>query len=148
MATRVFLTNGGNDRLVVSTICTHLLFFHEAGFEYRTERRQRTPMALWNPATWRGFRWTRSDEAEQPRDMRCSFNQGAEPSEFGATPQSSPGFFKLSCDHLSIRRHCVWVAVGDPEQSRPGPPPGNAASSVREVLLQFTYDGQERKLRH
>ena len=46
MATRIFLTNGGNDRLVVSTICTHLLFFHEAGFEYRTERRQRTPMAL------------------------------------------------------------------------------------------------------
>lgn len=148
MATRIFLANGGNDRLIVSTICTHLPFFHEAGFEYRTERKQHVPMALWNPTRWRGFRWRRSDEAEQPGNMRCIFNQGSDPSEFGATPQASPGFLKLTCEHFSIRRHCVWVAVGGPSPSEPAVPADDVAGNVREVLLQFTYDGQERKLRH
>lgn len=148
MATRTFLANGGNDRLVVSTICTHLLFFHEAGFEYRTERKQSVPIAVWNPTTWRGFRWIRSDEAEQPGNVRCTFNRGADPSDFGATPQASTGFLKLSCEHLSIRRHCVWVAVGDPLPSEPAQAVGYAASNVREVLLQFNYGGQERKLCH
>jgi hypothetical protein len=132
----------------VSTICTHLLFFHEAGFEYRTERKQHVPMALWNPTTWRGFSWTRSDDAEQPGNMRCTFNEDADPSNFGATPQASPGFLKLTCEHLSIRRHCVWKSVGESLPAEPVVPAGYAVSSVREVLIQFTYDGQERKLRH
>ena len=147
MATETFLANGGNDRLVLSTICTHLMFFHEAGFEYRTERKQRTPLVLWDPATWPGFRWMRTDDAEQPRDMVCTFNQDTHPSAFGATSQSSPGFFKLSCEHLSIRRHCVWVAMEDPAQSS-GPAVSNHARGVREILLRFNYDGQARTMRH
>jgi hypothetical protein len=148
MATATLLANGGNDRLVVSTICTHRAFFHEAGFEYRTERKQPVPMVLWNPATWRGFQWIRTGEAEQPRGMRCTFNDGASPSDFDVTPQSSPGFFKSSCDYLSLRRHCVWVAVGDPAPSVPRPAVGNDARRVRDVRLWFTYDGRERALRH
>ena len=148
MTSRTFLTSDGNDRLVVTTICTHLVFFHEAGFEYRTERKQRTPFVWWNPTTWHGFKWSPSDDAEQPRDIRCTFNQGADPMEFGATPQTRPGFFKSSCEQLSIRRHCVWVAVGDTPLSSPGPAVSDDARSIRDVLLQFNYDGQMRKLRH
>lgn len=148
MTTRVFVANGGNDRLIISTICTHLVFFHEAGFEYRTERKQRLSLVLWNPVTWRGFKWTLSDDAEQPRDIRCTLNQGGDPVEFGATSQSSPGFFKLSCEHLSIRRHCVWVVAVNPKEAAPSSVGGEDARKVREVLLRFNYDGEVRTLRH
>jgi len=148
MATTTLLANGGNDRLVVTTICSHLIFFHEAGFEYRTERKQRTPFAWWDPATWRGFRWKRSDDAAQPRDIKCTFNQDTDPSAFGATPQSSPGFLKLSCEHLSLRRHCVWVVAGGPMSPRPASAVGDDVSRVQDVVLQFTYDGQAWTLRH
>jgi hypothetical protein len=148
VATGTFLASGGGDRLVVSTICTHLVFFHEAGFEYRTERRRRVPVAWWNPASWRGYRWARSNDAEQPRKMRCTFNQDADPSDFGATPQAAPGFLKLTCESLSIRRHCVWVAVGEPTPRGHTMPAGHAAQDVRDVVLNFVYDGKERMLRH
>lgn len=142
------MANGGNDRLVVSTISTHLVFFHEAGFEYRTERRQRTPKVWWNPATWRGYKWTRTADAEQPRDVRCTDDRGMDLSELGATSQSSPGFFKSTYEHMSIRRHCVWVAVGDPAQPGPAPAADEGARNVRDVLLRFDYGGQVRTLRH
>lgn len=148
MATKIFLANGGNDRLVVSTICTHLIFFHEAGFAYRTERKQRVPRVLWNPATWRGFNWTRSDDVEQPRDIRCTVNKDGDLLEFGATSQSSRGYFRLSCERLSIRRHCVWIAMENPAQSGPGPVGGKDVREIRKLLLRFHYDGQLRTLSH
>lgn len=140
MATTILLANDGNDRLIVTTICTHHPFFHEAGFEYRTERKERTPSVWWNPTTWRGFRWRRSDEAEQPRDVSCTFNQGIVPSAFGATPQSSPGFFKLSCDYLPLRPHCVWVVEGGQTAPRPDPAADTDARNVRTIQLRFSYD--------
>ena len=39
MAQKIVLAANGTDRLVVSTICTHFMFFHEAGFQFRSERR-------------------------------------------------------------------------------------------------------------
>lgn len=136
MAKAVFLANDGNDRLVVSTICSHLVFFHEAGFQFRAERKQ-------------GFRWLPSDDAEQPRDLSCTFIDGVDPSVFGATPQTGVGFYKLSSEVLSLRRHCIHVVDGA------GAPPGpqtdagvEDARSVRNVVLQFTYAGQQRTLRH
>ena len=153
MATRIFSANHGNDRLVISTICTHLVFFHEGGFEFRTERKQRTRVAPWNPATWRGFNWIQSDDAEQPVGMQCTFTRrtgvNGSSSDFGVTQQSTTGFFKSSCDYLALRPHCIYVAVGDFSQSSPdSPAPGNDARSVKNVVLQFTYGGQERTLRH
>jgi hypothetical protein len=66
MARAVLLANDGQDRLVIRTICSHLIFFHEAGYEFRTERKQ-------------GWRWLATAKAEQPRDLECRFNQESIP---------------------------------------------------------------------
>lgn len=148
MTTRVFLANDGNDRLIVSTIRTRLVFFHETGFEFSTERKVDMRPVWWKPTTWRGFNWVRSSDAEQPHNMRCLFDQESDPSAFGATPQSSPGYFKLTCDSLSIRRHCVWVVQNDENRSDPVPTFEGRAGAIREIELQFEYDSQARTLRH
>ena len=136
MARTVLLSNDGRDRLVIQTICTHLIFFHEAGYEFRTERRQ-------------GSRWIASDDAEQPRDLDCRFNDGIDAAAFGATPQSGVGFFRLTCESMSIRRHCVWVVEGSPQSDRKAmQAPGEEPRSVRDVLLAFSYAGQRHTLRH
>ncbi|MFO1085049.1 MAG: hypothetical protein U1E21_10820 [Reyranellaceae bacterium] len=147
MATWVFLANDGSDRLIVSTIRTRLVFFHEAGFEFSTERRVERRPVWWRPTTWRGFDWVRSGDAEQPRNVRCLFNKEQDPLEFGATPQSSPGYFRLTCDSLSIRRHCVWVVQSDP-RADPEPTFEGRAGTVREIELQFDYDGRAQTVRH
>lgn len=72
MAMQTILAGNGTDRLVVATICSHFIFFHEAGFQFRTGRRH-------------GRRWQSTDETLQPRDVRCRFNQGDDPEAFGAT---------------------------------------------------------------
>src|SRR5215510_9268108 len=131
MATATLLGNGGSDRLVISTICTHLLFFHEAGFQYRTERKVPVMRSWWKPATWRGFRWARSGEAAQPSAIRCLFNETDDAIAAGATAQSSRGFYRLSCEHLFVRRHCVWVTVGEE-----GPP----ASSTEACDVRLVRD--------
>jgi hypothetical protein len=146
MAASIYLANDGNDRLIISTTCNHLVFFHEAGFEFRTERKMRTRFMWWNPTTWRGFKWTRSDDVQQPVNIRCTFNESFDPVEFGATSQSSLGRFNLSCDHLTIRRHCVWVVRDAPARAEPAG--GDGARDVREILLRFEYDGQKRTVRH
>jgi hypothetical protein len=133
MARRIILAANGTDRLVISTICTHLPFFHEAGFQFRTERRQ-------------GWRWLASGNALQPQDVRCSFNQGADPSAFGATALIGTGFYKLSCDQMFVRTHCVNVVRGG--ATLPDASLGNDARGVRDVVLTFTYDGEEQTLRH
>ena len=89
----------------------------------------------------------RSDQAEQPSDMRCLFNKAHDAVLFGATPQSSAGFYKLSCDLLAIRRHCVWVAMGDSTPSSANPVT-NAVQSVRDIDLGFTYGGQRHEISH
>ena len=133
MARQTILAGNGTDRLVVSTICTHFIFFHEAGFQFHTERRH-------------GWHWRPSDAALQPSDLRCSFNQDDDPSAFGATPQTGTGFYKLSCDQMSIRTHCVNVVRGGPTETEPDN--GNDARSVRNVLVSFSYDGRTQTLRH
>ena len=134
MARAILLANQGNDRLVIRTICTHHLFFHEAGYEFRTERR-------------RGWRWLPSDDAEQPGDLDCSFNDGVPATAFGATPQAGVGFFKLTCEVLSIRPHCVWVVGNDPADRTATQRTGDARG-VSAVRLRFSYAGQRQVLRH
>lgn len=148
MTSRVFYANGGNDRLIVSTIRTRLVFFHEAGFALSSERKVATRPVWWKPATWHGFRWRRGADAEQPRNLSCLFNGGVDPAAFGATAETSPGYFKLTCDSLAVRRHCVWVAQGE------GTPAGDAATvdrraaDVRDVEVHFEYGGQAHTVRH
>jgi hypothetical protein len=133
VAKRTILAANGTDRLVVSTICTHFMFFHEAGFQFRTERRN-------------GWRWIASDAAVQPINLRCSFNDRDDPESFGATSQTTTGFYKLSCDHMFARTHCVDVVRGG--ATLPEPDLGRDARSVRDVQVQLAYDGQELVLRH
>jgi hypothetical protein len=129
MANAVIPAKNGSDRLVIRTICTHLVFFHEAGFEFRTERR-------------RGWRWVETGQALQPSGLSCLFNGRLEPAQFGATPQERPGFYKLTCEVLSIRRHCVWVDTGQPMPAEFVPGSADAdARAVSAVSLNFTYDG-------
>jgi hypothetical protein len=136
VATAIFLARNGTDRLVVRTICTHLVFFHEAGFAYHTQRRQ-------------GWRWTETDAALQPTGFSCRLNDRIEPERFGATPQERPGFYKLSCEVLSLRRHCVWVDTGGPMPREFVPGSAEAdARAVHDVVVRFTYDGEGRILRH
>ena len=133
MAQKIVLAANGTDRLVVSTICTHFMFFHEAGFQFRSERRN-------------GWRWLASDAALQPINLRCTFNHGDDPKTFGATPQTATGFYKLSCDHMFARTHCVDVVRGG--ATLPPLDQGKDARSVRNVVVHFAYDGQEMALRH
>ena len=148
MTTARFLANGGNDRLTVSTICTHLAFFHEVGFQYCTEHRLRTPFVWWKPTSWRGFKWALSDDVEQPRNVRCTFNGVCAHSKFGASSQSSLGHFKLSCDELAIRPHCVWVVHATSPRTTTDSPVRDSARNVRNILVQFEYDGQLQTVRH
>jgi len=136
MARSILLVSSAGERLVARTICTHLVFFHEAGFEFRTERRQ-------------SWRWVESGEAQQPHNVVCLFNDRLEPARFDATPQSRPGYHKLSCEVLSLRRHCVWVDVGQPMPPEfvPGTT-GMDARAVHDVTLSFTYDDTAHTLRH
>jgi hypothetical protein len=136
MARAILLANDGRDRLVIRTICTHLVFFHEAGYEFRTECK-------------RGRRWLPSDDAEQPRDLDCRFNDAIDAVAFGAAPQVGVGFFKLTCEVLSIRRHCVWVVEGSPQSDRQAMQvAGGDPRGVRDVELSFSYAGQRQVLRH
>lgn len=133
MAKRTIVAANGTDRLVVSTICRHFPFFHEAGFQFRTERRH-------------SWRWLASDDALQPKNVRCIFNQNDDPALFGATPQTGVGFYKLSCDQMFVRTHCVDVVHGGailPEVDL-----GRDARGVRNVIVRFTYDGSEQLLHH
>lgn len=148
MTTRVFYANDGNDRLIVSTIRVRLVFFHEAGVAVSSERKVPMRPVWWKPATWRGFRWQRSAEAEQPRNLRCLFNGGADPAAFGATAETSPGYFKLTCDSLAVRRHCVWVAQGDGTPASDLAAVDRRAADVRDVEVHFDYGGQARTVRH
>jgi hypothetical protein len=136
MTRSILLLSAGRERLAARTICTHLAFFHEAGFEFRTQRRQ-------------GWRWIDSGQAQQPQNVVCFFNDRLEPARFDATPQSRPGYYKLSCEVLSLRRHCVWVDVGQPMPAEfvPGTT-GMDARAVDDVTLCFTYDGTAHTLRH
>lgn len=134
MTRAVLRASNGSDRLLIRTICTHLMFFHEAGYEFRTERRQ-------------GWRWVESGEALQPSGITCLFNGRLDPRQFGATPQERPGYYKLSCEVLSIRRHCVWVDTGQPMPAEFVPGSADAdARAIRTVSLGFTYDGESLSL--
>lgn len=125
MATRNFTSHNGNHRLTISTICTHLLVFHEAGMEFRTEKKVRGA-------------WKTRGLAEQPTDLSCEFMQGANhrnPADFGVAGPHEHGYFKKSC---------VYFFGGSPSPNDLG----NDARSVTDVVIRFTYNGQTTTFRH
>jgi hypothetical protein len=141
MASRTFTSNRGKDRITISTILTHLPFFHEAGFEFKTERKKRVGSVWWNPFTWAGFEWVESAAVNQPSINNFVFIQGADhrkdPSDFLVvnTPDNMVNFvghFKSSC-----------VLVGST-----GATGSRNADSVTNVEIDFTYNGIQRTLKH
>ncbi len=47
---------------------------------------------------------------------------------------------------MSVSTHCVNVVRGGPTENEPDL--GNDARSVRDVVVNFTYDGRAQTLRH
>jgi hypothetical protein len=152
VSARTYLSKAGDERLVVSTICTHLPFFHEAGFVFRTERRQRVTVASWNPSTWRGVRWLPSAQALQPVGLRCVLIQRGDverdPADFGVTTQVADGIVKTSCEDMMARAHCVFVVNVEQPASVARPKAIDDARSVVNVCVRFGYDGQQHVLWH
>ncbi|WP_434994282.1 hypothetical protein [Arthrobacter sp. Ld5] len=152
MASITLTSNGGDDRLVISTICTHLAVFHEAGYEFTTERKRRVTSVWWDPSTWgSGFRWRKSNSAAQPTILEYTFIQGQDvrrdPSEFYVASTQHTGYFKSSCVYWFVSTS----SSSDPRNPAPSNSPndlGNDARSVNDVIVRFSYNGQERSLRN
>lgn len=152
MTTRSFLLLDGTERLVVSTICRHAPFFHEAGFAYWTQRRERIAVTPWNPLSWSGVRWTTTAEVAQPSDVQCVFIQrdGIErdPQDFDATTEVRDGSVKLTCEYLLSRAHCIDVVRADQPASIASAEEARDARSVVNLRLRFTYGGAARTFWH
>ncbi|MBK7640714.1 MAG: hypothetical protein IPJ22_11945 [Bacteroidetes bacterium] len=71
-------SNRGQYRLTISTILTHLVVFHEAGFEYSLERKINLPYVWWNPSTYFGYEWRKSSRPTAPNITEFTFIQGAD----------------------------------------------------------------------
>jgi hypothetical protein len=142
VASSAYLSKAGDDRLVISTICAHLPFFHEAGFALRTERRLPVPIRLWNPASWRGERWLPSADALQPAGLRSIFIQRGDierdPADFGATSASGDGTLKSSCDYMMARAHCIHVVNAQQPASIAPASENDDARSIINVCVRFT----------
>lgn len=136
MAVRTLTSKNRKNRLIISTICTHLPMFHEAGFEYRTERKRTITPILWDPSTWAGYRWEKSDSAAQPAINDFHFlqidYQERNPVDFGVQDVNSVGYFKSSC-----------ISVGDSRANL-----GHDPQIITDVVVTFTYNGARRTLRH
>jgi hypothetical protein len=149
MTTKTRYSHGNDHRLVISTICTHLVAFHEAGFEFRTERKQQVTVVAWNPFTWGGgYEWRKSNSAEQPSILEYSFIQGTDivrsPADFAVTETRNTGSFKSSCSYL-------FGGISNDSRTNPVDPPddlGNDARSVNDVVVRYRYNGQDRTIRH
>lgn len=152
MATATYVSKGGDDRLVIATICTHLPFFHEAGFALRTERRQRVPFRLFDPASWRGERWSPSGDALQPVALQCIFIQRGDVerdrANFDVITERNSGTLKSSCDHMMARAHCIHVVNAEQPATVAAASGSDDARSVINVGVRFTYDDQEHVLWH
>ena len=96
MATQELYSTRRNDRLIITTILTNLVFFHEAGFEFRTERKEALKVEWWNPSTWGGHRWVATDQANQPNILEFIFMQGPNarnPADFAVSNTDGRGYF-------------------------------------------------------
>jgi hypothetical protein len=138
MASRTFTSNSGNHRLTISTILTHAVVFHEAGYEITTEIRRRVRSDWWNPFSWSRYRWDKRDDASQPYIAQVLFIQGVDinrnPDDFAVSLSSSEGYRKVSC---------IYGNIGSTPADL-----GNDARSVNNISITFGYNGITRTLRH
>ncbi|MBK7504890.1 MAG: hypothetical protein IPI52_07375 [Bacteroidetes bacterium] len=152
MASMTLYSNRGQYRLTISTILTHLVVFHEAGFEYSLERKVNLPYVWWNPSTYFGYEWRKSSRPTAPNITEFTFIQGADikrnPFDFNVSRISEKGYFKSSCIFVS------GGISGSDSDGVTGPNTGNFdnlgndARSINKVKLKFTFDGIERELIH
>lgn len=135
MATRTIISQNRRQRLIISTINTHLPLFNECGMEFYTQIRRRKNYVWWNPATWGGgFEWINSNTAIQPNIISFLFFRadGAprNPTEFNLTTEQNTGYFKTSAYSSNVSN-----------------PAANDVSRVINVTLEFEYDGRNNNLR-
>jgi hypothetical protein len=147
MASRTFTSNNGNDRIVISTILNHWIAFDEAGFEFSTERKRNRRVEWWNPFTWGGVEWKRSNDALQPSIDDFVFIQAPRvrrnPRDLAVSESRSTGYFKSSCVKVGINVGSSGVGPGDGSADL-----RNDARSVEDVIIEFTYNGVSRTLQH
>ena len=134
MATRTITSQNGRQRLIISTINTHIPFFNECGMEFNTLRRRRKNYVWWNPATWGGgFEWVNSNSVLQPNITSFLFFMGdgtqRNPMDFNLTTNQNTGYFKTSAVSINVSN-----------------PPGNDVSWITRVTLDFDYENRNYNL--
>lgn len=130
MATRTITSRNGRNRLIISTINTHIPFFHECGYEYETQIRRRKTYQWWNPFSWGGgFEWVSSNNALQPDITSFLFFLGngnqRNPNDFFLTQSVSVGKFKTSAISVNASN-----------------PPANDVSWITRVAINFEYENR------
>ena len=136
MASRTYTSNNNTHRVIVNTILTHLVVFHEAGFEVIREKKRTVPVQWWNPSTWSGYVWERSNEPAEPTNFRGVFIQGRDIERDGF-------FFNASVTRQTGYCKVIFVFAGS------GPSDlGNDARSVNDVKLTYRMNGNNITLRH
>lgn len=150
MATLTYFANNGNDKLIISTILTHLIAFNEAGYEFSTERKRRVSVEWWNPTTWGGFRWERSNRAIQPIINDIAFIMARtrrNPFDFRSKEVKEVGYYKLSCFQFGINAGTSGVGLGDGRSNNDTyylP----IAQNVSNINVLFSYDGSDHSISH
>jgi len=155
MPTRTFISTDRKNRLIISTILNHWVLFHEAGFEYTTEKKRKVEFVWWNPSTWSGEKWEKSRNAIQPSITEFKFIQGRnterDPMDFSVSVPNRrdfTGHFKSSCVFYQ------FGASGQTNGDRINPSDGtindlgNDARSVNNVIIEFTYEGSFHRISH
>jgi hypothetical protein len=128
MATRTILSNDRKQRLIISTINTHLAIFHECGMEYKTQKKRKKIFQIFNPTTWGGgYEWIDSNSVLQPNIKTFSFFMGnrspRNPFDFNLTKTTNVGFYKNSAVSINVSN-----------------PPANDVSWITDVTLSFDYE--------
>ena len=134
MATRTITSRNGRNRLIISTINTHIPLFHECGYEYETQIRRRKNYQWWNPFSWGGgFEWVSSNNALQPAITSFLFFMGngnqRNPIDFLLTESVSVGKYKTSAISANVSN-----------------PPANDVSWITRVTLDFEYENRTYNL--
>ncbi len=130
MATKTIKSSDKKQKLIISTINTHIPFFNECGLDYKTQKRRKVTFVWWNPATWGGgYEWKDSNDVLQPGSLNLLFFMGngtqRNPMDFNLTNSTDVGYFKTTAVSANVSN-----------------PPQNDVSWITRVTLSFEYEGK------
>lgn len=145
MPTMELFSENGKCRLTISTILNHLIAFHEAGFEYKLEEKIKIPYVWWNPATFFGYEWRKTNKFTPPDIRTFVFIQGADiqrnPFDFNVSRIQETGYYKSSCIYFGIGFDGGPTVANQSNL-------GNDARSINRIILKFRFNGTNREIVH